>query len=79
MPTLGAHHRSQTPRAQRVPFAGTDTRILSDFSDALRQEANALGMSAVEYSLLAASEKMRRAGRQLSGLFEIDDLRGEDA
>ena len=77
MPTLGAHHRHKAPPA-RVPFAGTETKILSDFSDALRQEANTLGMSAVEYTLLAASEKMRRAGRQLSGLFEIDDLRGED-
>jgi hypothetical protein len=78
MPTLGAHHRHKAPPG-RVPFAGTETKILSDFADALRQEANALGMSSIEYALLAAGEKMRRAGRRLTGIFEIDDLRGEDA
>ncbi|MDO6963985.1 hypothetical protein [Rhizobium alvei] len=77
MPRFGAYHRSQATRADRVPFAGTDTRILSDFSEALHQEASRLGMSSVEYALLAASEKMQRAGRKLSGLFEIDDLSGE--
>jgi hypothetical protein len=78
MPKLGAHRRSQAGHADRVPFADGDTKILVSFADALRQEANALGMTAIEYALWAASEKMRRAGRRLTGIFEVDDLRGED-
>lgn len=78
MPRLAPYHRHKAPPA-RVPFAGTETKILPDFADALRQEANALGMNAIEYALWVASEKMRRAGRKLTGIFEADDLRGEDA
>jgi hypothetical protein len=76
MPKLAPDRKWPKAKPDRVPFAG-DTKILAEFAEALRQEANAADMSAIEYCLLAASEKMRRTGRQLSGLFEVDDLRGE--
>lgn len=63
-------------RERRVAVMLRGATVTEGFRENLFDAANRAGMSANEFVLQAAAEKLRQSGRQFSGLFTPGDLGG---
>ncbi|TQX88445.1 MULTISPECIES: hypothetical protein [unclassified Rhizobium] len=72
---MTAQAATSTPaRERRVPVALRGANVTETFRDNLFDAANRAGMTANEYVLQAAAEKLKASGRQFSGLFRPGDI-----
>lgn len=62
------------PRETTAPIMLRGGRVTGSFKENLLDAANRAGMSANEYVLQCAAEKMKRSGRQFSGIFHPNDM-----
>lgn len=61
-------------RERYVPVALHGARVMETFRETLFDAANRAGMTANEFVLQAAAEKLRASGREFSGLFHPGDV-----
>lgn len=61
-------------RERRAPVMLRGATVLESFRDNLFDASNRAGMSPNEFVLMAAAEKLKRAGRDFSGVFERGDV-----
>jgi len=57
-----------------VPMMLNDNRVTRSFREALFEAADRHGLTVSEFALRAAAEKLKRSGRDFSGIFRNGDL-----
>ena len=60
-----------------VPVTLNDNRVTRSFREALFEAADRDGLTASEFALRAAAEKIKATGRQFSGVFRPGDVSRE--
>ncbi|MDL2401576.1 hypothetical protein PY650_24440 [Rhizobium calliandrae] len=61
-------------RERRVPVMLRGATVMEGFRESLFDAANRAGMTPNEFCLQAAAEKLKRAGRDFSGVFQPGDI-----
>ncbi len=65
--------RKAASRERRSPVMLRGATVMKSFRDDLFDVSNRAGMSVNEFVLMAAAEKLKRSGRQFSGVFKRGD------
>lgn len=66
--------RKAAKRERRAPVMLRGATVMESFRDHLFDASNRAGMTANEFVLQAAAEKLKRNGRQFSGVFHPGDV-----
>ncbi len=65
--------RKAASRERRSPVMLRGATVMESFREDLFDASNRAGMSVNEFVLMAAAEKLKRSGRQFSGVFKRGD------
>lgn len=63
-----------TKREGRAPVMLRGASVMTSYRDALFDASNRAGMTPNEFVLQAAGEKLKAAGREISGVFQPGDI-----